>query len=98
MTFGQMVMTVALAAMTFVAPTPHDAPLAQDKPVPGANVLGDWLGIFDAGVAKLTLVLHITQDAPGALTGTLDSPAQNARGRRLVHEHRSSAMSLPPRA
>lgn len=76
----QAVLTVVLVAMSGAASAAQDQPLAQDKPAPGSVVLGDWSGILDAGVAKLTLVLHITQEGSGALSGTLDSPAQNAKG------------------
>jgi len=80
MTCRQVVVTIVMAAMTGVAPAAQTKPPAQDKLAPGSVVLGDWSGIFDAGVAKLTLVVHIAQDGSGALSGTLDSPAQNATG------------------
>ena len=37
-----------------------------------AQVLGDWSGELDAGVMKLTLVLHVAQDATGRLCATFD--------------------------
>jgi hypothetical protein len=48
---------------------------AQDQ-----SVRGDWSGVLDVGAVKLTLVLHIAQDAAGALSAKLDSPDQGASG------------------
>jgi pimeloyl-ACP methyl ester carboxylesterase len=43
------------------------------------QVEGRWEGALDAGVAKLTLVLHIVRK-DGGLSATLDSPNQGAMG------------------
>jgi len=58
----------AAAAITVSAPA-----VAQDA-------AGDWIGTLGSGPGALTVVVHIARDAEGALTGTLDSPNQNARG------------------
>src|SRR5262249_43502654 len=39
-----------------------------------------WQGTLTAGGAKLRLVLKVAKSAEGKLTGTLDSPDQNANG------------------
>jgi len=53
------------------------------KPAPKAakasDIDGDWLGTLDTGLAKLRLVLHITNTDQG-LTATMDSVDQGANG------------------
>lgn len=51
------------------------AALAQD---PGP--VGDWEGTLVAGGQEFPLVFHVTADADGALSSTLDSPSQAAFG------------------
>ncbi|MDX1394108.1 MAG: hypothetical protein R3195_06950 [Gemmatimonadota bacterium] len=48
--------------------------VAQSGPV------GDWEGTLSAGGQEFPLVFHITGDAGGALSTTLDSPSQSAFG------------------
>ena len=43
-------------------------------------LVGDWSGTLDTGIAKLRLVFRITNAPNGALTATLDSIDQGARG------------------
>jgi len=43
-------------------------------------VVGDWQGALSAGGSSLRMVLHVTQDADGKLSGTMDSPDQGATG------------------
>lgn len=43
-------------------------------------VAGDWQGALNAGGVTLHLVLHLQADSTGALTGTLDSIDQGAKG------------------
>jgi hypothetical protein len=45
--------------------------------------IGDWEGTLDTGNGTLRLVVHISHDKDGKLTGTLDSPDQGASGLRL---------------
>jgi pimeloyl-ACP methyl ester carboxylesterase len=52
---------------------------AGHKPVPPSDIDGAWWGTLDTGVAKLRLVVHITNTEDG-LTATLDSPDQGANG------------------
>lgn len=44
------------------------------------DVSGDWLGTLQAGPAELRLALHISKTTEGALTATLDSIDQGAKG------------------
>jgi hypothetical protein len=44
------------------------------------DITGDWQGVLSAGVADLHLVLHVSKDASGSLTATLDSVDQGAYG------------------
>jgi hypothetical protein len=43
------------------------------------DVVGNWQGTLDTGVAKLRLVFKVSKTANGELTAKLDSPDQGAR-------------------
>ncbi len=58
-----------LASLAYAAP-----PVATKGPG------GIWLGTLDAGAAKLRLAFHVTMDDKGALTTTMDSLDQGAKG------------------
>ncbi len=45
-----------------------------------AKIVGNWLGILEAGPQKLRMGLHITANDKGELTSSLDSLDQNAMG------------------
>lgn len=63
----------ALAALSVVS-------LAAPKPA----VVGDWNGVLDVGGGtSYHIVAHITQAQDGSLTGTLDSPDQQATGIKI---------------
>jgi len=47
---------------------------------PAGSLEGEWQGTLDAGGTKLRLVLKVTKNGEGKLTGTLDSLDQNANG------------------
>ena len=49
------------------------------------GLLGSWSGKLNAGIMKLTLVLHL-EHVDGALRVTLDSPDQGAKGIQAVSE------------
>ena len=69
----KILFALATAAMTISAPAS-----AQDA-------VGDWVGVLVVNEsARLPLVLHIKRDDAGALTGTMDSPAQGAIGLPLA--------------
>jgi uncharacterized protein len=68
----------ALAAGLFTLATVSPA-AAQ----PASRVAGHWLGSLPAGPAHLRIVFNITADSAGALSATLDSPDQGARGIRV---------------
>jgi hypothetical protein len=42
--------------------------------------IGDWDGKIDTGSGSLRVLVHISQGADGKLTGSLDSPDQDATG------------------
>lgn len=44
------------------------------------RAIGTWQGVIELPAAKLRIVVHIARSADGALTGTLDSVDQGARG------------------
>jgi uncharacterized protein len=41
-----------------------------------SSIVGDWSGVLDVGIAKVTLVLHIQQNPDGALSATIDTLEQ----------------------
>ncbi|HUK89266.1 MAG TPA: hypothetical protein VLZ81_02615 [Blastocatellia bacterium] len=43
-------------------------------------VAGDWEGTLDTGNGTLRVVIHLSEDKDGKLTGNLDSPDQGATG------------------
>ncbi|MBA3603173.1 MAG: hypothetical protein H0W50_05930, partial [Parachlamydiaceae bacterium] len=43
-------------------------------------ILGDWSGILDIGMMKMTLVLHIQKDSAGALSATVDTLEHKING------------------
>jgi len=50
-------------------------------PVAAQDAEGDWFGVLQVTEStRLPLLVHIAQDDAGVLTGTMDSPAQGARG------------------
>ncbi len=47
-------------------------------------VVGDWNGVLDVGGGNsLHIIVHITQAQDGSLTGTMDSPDQQATGIKI---------------
>ena len=83
---------IVLVWAAFVVVTITQAAMAQE-------VVGDWAGRLEvAPGSRLPLVVHIKRDEAGALSGTLDSPAQNVRGLPLAgikSEAGSLAFSVP---
>lgn len=68
-------------ALLFVLGMVSLASLAASKPA----VVGDWNGVLDVGGGNsLHLVVHVTQAQDGSLTGTVDSPDQQANGIRIT--------------
>lgn len=69
---------VALALLPGAQPSIAAAAAAtvDDEP----HAVGTWQGVLEAGTQRLRLVVRIRRDASGALTGTLDSIDQGARG------------------
>ena len=72
MAVGTMILAVVVGMVVL------RAALGAPGPVPA--VVGDWNGAVSAGNSSLRVVLHVSQDKGGNLTGTLDSPDQGASG------------------
>jgi len=53
------------------------------KPAKPSDIDGDWLGTLDTGMARLRLVLHISNTEDG-LTASVDSLDQNAKGLQVT--------------
>jgi CubicO group peptidase (beta-lactamase class C family) len=59
--------------------------VAVAAPAAAQDAAGDWVGILEVSEqARLPLVIHLKHDDAGALSGTLDSPAQAVRGLPLA--------------
>jgi hypothetical protein len=67
---------LVLHLLTFLLAT---ALSAQEKPVPGEGVTGEWLGALDVGSVKLRLALHVEKKSDGGLGAVLDSIDQQAK-------------------
>lgn len=83
---------LALTAAVF-ALGPSDT-FAQDA----HPLVGDWVGTLVAGPQQLQIVYHIVDGGDGALTGTMDVPAQGAVGIPLstvTFEDGSVSMTFP---
>jgi len=52
----------------------------RQRPAQPKDVVGDWSGALQAGGGSLRLALHVSRDAAGKLSVTLDSLDQNAMG------------------
>ena len=48
--------------------------------VPGEGLAGDWKALIEQGPFKLRLILHVTQDADGNLSASVDSLDQGTEG------------------
>ena len=70
--FGFLAVLVAMIASTLV--------LSATTTVSVSAAIGDWEGRIDAGGGSLRVIVHISQAADGKLTGSLDSPDQDATG------------------
>jgi len=63
-----------------------------------ADVVGDWSGALQAGGGSLRLALHVSKDAAGKLSVTLDSLDQNAmelQGSNAVLKGNSFSFEIP---
>ena len=59
---------------------------------------GDWRATLEAGMAKLRIQLHVSKDATGAYSATMDSVDQGAMGipvQTVVVSERSFKLDLP---
>ena len=61
------------------------AAVTISTPAAAQDAAGDWVGVLEVTPeARLPLVIHLKHDDAGALSGTLDSPAQGVRGLPLA--------------
>jgi len=67
---------LVVAAIALGAPPAH----AQSDEA----AIGNWKGILAAGPQQLEMVFHVARGADGALTGTMDVPAQGLTGFALT--------------
>jgi len=68
---GAMVLMLFLFV---IAPTPASAQDSDDW------IIGSWVGTLVAGPQELQILYHVSRGEDGALTGTMDVPAQGAVG------------------
>ncbi len=69
-----------LCASSAGAYAPASPPPTQDKHQPGLRIVGSWIGTLQIGPSQLRIVFNIEADSGGALSATLDSPDQGAKG------------------
>ena len=77
---GQWAQRGVTLSLTFARPAPMPAATPTAAPRPSPPIRDTWLGQLELGVSKLRLVLHITRSPEGALSATVDSLDQGARG------------------
>jgi hypothetical protein len=70
--FGFLAVLLTLIASTLVLGATTTASVSA--------AIGDWEGKIDARGSSLRVIVHISQAADGKLTGSLDSPDQDATG------------------
>lgn len=76
-------LTLALCGMVIVGCgycTNAVASMPSQESINVSAILGDWSGILDVGMMKMTLVLHIQQDSHGMLSATLDTLEHKING------------------
>lgn len=61
------------------------AAMTTSAPASAQEAVGDWVGTLVVSESvSLPLVVHVRRDDAGALSGTMDSPAQGAKGLALA--------------
>jgi hypothetical protein len=70
--FGFLAVLVTMIAPTLVLGATTTASVSA--------AIGDWEGKIDTGNGSLRVIVHISQATDGKLTGSLDSPDQDATG------------------
>ena len=71
-------LTLLLTCIVFMG-CGHCSSVDESKPNKSA-IAGDWSGVLDVGVAKVTLILHVQENPEGTLSATVDIVEQNATG------------------
>ena len=56
------------------------APIPSQESIKVSPIAGDWSGILDIGMMKMTLVLHIQQDSHGEFSATVDTLEHKMNG------------------
>ncbi len=76
-------LTLALCSMALVGCGNFSAAApstSSQEYVKASLIVGDWSGILDVGIAKVTLVLHIQQNSTGLLSATVDTLEHKVNG------------------
>ena len=76
-------LTLAICSIAFIgcgncSSTVESA--SSQESVKTSSIVGDWSGVLDVGIAKITLVLHIQQNLDGSLSATVDTLEQKVNG------------------
>ncbi len=73
---------ICLAVLSFAVAVASNARSADDQTPPPEppSIAGPWIGTLDVGVAKLRLVIRLSQGDDGAWKATLDSLDQGVKG------------------
>lgn len=58
--------------------------IVPENGIPGEGVVGEWVGVLDAGPMKLRLALHVRAGDGGELSGELDSLDQGVNGLKVT--------------
>lgn len=76
-------LALAICSMTLVgcgnSSSTVSSPPSQES-VKTSSIEGDWSGVLDVGIAKVTLVLHVQQNPDGGLRATADILEQKVNG------------------
>ncbi len=76
-------LTILPAPLPLLAQKPETKP-AKQTATRKKSVEGTWKGALAVSGIELRLVVHLKQKANGTLTGTMDSPDQNATGIQIT--------------
>ena len=75
-----VMVALLLCATSSGAYAPASPLTPQDRKQPGQRIVGSWIGTLQIGPSQLRIVFNIEADSAGALSATLDSPDQGAKG------------------
>lgn len=69
---NRKILTLAICSMALVGCGSYSSKVS--------SIVGDWSGVLDDGMEKVTLVLHIQQNPDGALSATVDTLEEKVKG------------------